>query len=160
MTWIIPQAPFLQRRGSILDQPNCLDAQISQLVVALFPICDKGIVGHRGTRLVEIGLYSVVHRYFGILALREALAVFDDSSSDGNVAARFVLHPFDHRLYLARFKGIGRLDFAFGFEREGEFLFARVALTGLHSRNRKRGQKALTLPDSLRTYQLSLDFDE
>ena len=45
-----------------------------QFVVALFPIGHEGIVGHRGTRLVEIGFDAVVHRYFGILTLREALA--------------------------------------------------------------------------------------
>ena len=54
------------KNPSLVAQWYGFDAQISQLVVALFPICDKGIVGHRGTRLVEIGLYSVVHRYIGI----------------------------------------------------------------------------------------------
>ena len=39
---------------------------VSQFVVALFPIGHESIVGHRGTGLVEIGLYSVVHRYIGI----------------------------------------------------------------------------------------------
>ena len=77
--------------------------RLPQFVVALFPIGHESVVGHRGTRLFEVGFDAVVYRYFGILTLREVFAVFDDRAAGGDVASRFVLHPFDHRLYLLDF---------------------------------------------------------
>ena len=41
-------------------------------------------------RLFKVGFDAVVYRYFGILALRETLAVFDDRASGGDVVAFFV----------------------------------------------------------------------
>ena len=97
----------IRRLKLILAKSHRLDAEVAKFVVALFPVGHEGIVGHQGTGLVEIGFDAVVYRYFGILTLREALAVFDDRATGGDVAAHFVLHPFDHCLYLPRFKGIG-----------------------------------------------------